>query len=80
MIAKVAARPQEGATTFATGADVSRFQRSTVPAKPRDMGPAAVPGAPVPGQSYPGAATPRGPVVTIVRGNAETAVALGGKN
>jgi len=80
MLAKVAARPQEGATTFATGADVSRFQRSTVPAKPRDMGPAAVPGAPVPGQSYPGAATPRGPVVTIVRGNAETAVALGGKN
>ena len=81
MLAKVAARPQEGATTFATGADVSRFQRSTVPAKPRDMGPAAVPGgSPTPGQSYPGAATPRGPVVTIVRGNAETAVALGGKN
>ncbi|MDQ0251708.1 Flp pilus assembly protein CpaB [Sphingomonas sp. Sphisp140] len=80
MIAKVAARPQEGATTFATGADVSRFQRSTVPAKPRDMGPAAVAGSPTPGQSYPGAATPRGPVVTIVRGNAETAVALGGKN
>jgi len=80
MIAKVAARPQEGATTFATGADVSRFQRSTVPAKPRDMGPAPAAGSPTPGQSYPGAATPRGPVVTIVRGNAETAVALGGKN
>jgi pilus assembly protein CpaB len=80
MIAKVAARPQEGATTFATGADVSRFQRSTVPAKPRDMGPAPAAGSPAPGQSYPGAATPRGPVVTIVRGNAETAVALGGKN
>ena len=78
MIAKVAARPQEGATTFATGADVSRFQRSTVPAKPRDMGPAPAAGSPAPGQSYPGAATPRGPVVTIVRGNAETAVALGG--
>jgi len=79
MIAKVAARPQDGATTFATGADVSRFQRSTVPAKPRETptgGPAAMP---APGQGYPGAA-PRGPVVTIVRGNAETAVPLGGKN
>ncbi|OSZ63059.1 Flp pilus assembly protein CpaB [Sphingomonas sp. IBVSS2] len=81
MIAKVARAPQDGATTFATGADVSRFQRSTVPTKAHDMGTAAAPGAtPTPGQSFPGAATPRGPVVTVVRGNAETAVALGGKN
>ena len=82
MIAKVARAPQDGATTFATGADVSRFQRSTVPAKLHDMGPAGVSGAPgaAPAQGYPGAATPRGPVVTIVRGNAETAVALGGRN
>jgi len=79
MIAKAAARPQEGATTFATGADVSRFQRSTVPAKAREVGPAAVPGTP-PAQGYPGASVPRGPVVTIVRGNTETAIPLGGKN
>lgn len=78
MIAKVAARPQDGATSFATGADVSRFQRSTVPAKASEPTPAAA--AAAAGGNYPGANIPRGPVVTIVRGNAETAVPLGGKN
>jgi pilus assembly protein CpaB len=78
MIAKVAARPQDGATSFATGADVSRFQRSTVPAKAAEIAPPTTPGAA--GGNYPGANVPRGPVVTIVRGNAETAVPLGGKN
>jgi pilus assembly protein CpaB len=77
MIAKVATRPSDGATTFATGADVSRFQRSTVPAKASE--PAAAPAA-GPAQNYPGAAVPHGPVVTIVRGNSEVAVPLGGKN
>ncbi|MEP9361130.1 Flp pilus assembly protein CpaB [Sphingomonas sp. KR3-1] len=77
MIAQVAKRPQDGATTFATGADVSRFQRSTVPAKTPE--PAAAPAA-GPAQNYPGAAVPHGPVVTIVRGNTEVAVPLGGKN
>ncbi len=77
MLARVAARPVDGRSTFATGADVSRFQRSTVPAKPRE---GTTPGAP-PASGFPGAApTPRGPVITIVRGNAETAVPLGGKN
>ena len=37
MLRRVAARPIETATpTFATGADVSRFQRRTVPGKPPD--------------------------------------------
>ncbi|MDG2535484.1 Flp pilus assembly protein CpaB [Sphingomonas sp. HITSZ_GF] len=78
MMARVAARPQDGATSFATGADVSRFQRSTVPAKTASPAPEAAPGAPA--ANYPGANVPRGPVVTIVRGNSETAVPLGGKN
>jgi pilus assembly protein CpaB len=81
MIAKVAARPQDSsATTFATGADVSRFQRSTVPAKDRSATNGAPPPPAAPTQSSPGAIIPHGPVVTIVRGNAETAVPLGGKN
>ena len=78
MIAKVAKSPQDGATTFATGADVSRFQRSTVPAKTTE--PVAAAPAAAPAGNYPGANVARGPVVTIVRGNAETAVPLGGKN
>ena len=80
MIAKVAARPQDGSTTFATGADVSRFQRSTVPAKGREMTDGGTPPPAAPGQAAPSTTIVRGPVVTIVRGNAETAVPLGGKN
>ncbi|MGE6016142.1 hypothetical protein ACQJ11_26790, partial [Klebsiella pneumoniae] len=33
MMLAVASQPQSGGSTFATGADVSRFQRSTVPGK-----------------------------------------------
>lgn len=83
MIARAAARPQEGGTTFATGADVSRFQRSSVPGKPKEdrAGPGATPVVPG-GPAFPGSATPiqTGPVVTITRGNTVTVVPLGGKN
>jgi pilus assembly protein CpaB len=84
MLARVGARPSEGGGSFATGADVSRFQRSTVPGKTaegrpglpeRVMGP--IPGSPgLPG----GVFVPRGPVVIVTRGNAVTEVPLGGKN
>lgn len=77
MLASFADRPAEVGGTVTTGADVSRFQRSTVPGKPKDSGPAA--GAPQ-GGNYPGAAAPVGPVVKVARGNAETAVPVGGKN
>ncbi|RYD58468.1 MAG: Flp pilus assembly protein CpaB [Sphingomonadales bacterium] len=83
MLARIAARPIEGGSTFATGADVSRFQRSTVPGKAKeDRGAGAPPmiapgGAPFPGGVIP---VPTGPVVTITRGNSVTVVPLGGKN
>ncbi len=35
MLLQVATQPQAGSSTIATGADVSRFQRSTVPGKPQ---------------------------------------------
>ncbi|RYE04168.1 MAG: Flp pilus assembly protein CpaB [Sphingomonadales bacterium] len=83
MIARAAARPQEGGSTFATGADVSRFQRSSVPGKAKESnggmnGAPPAPGGPV----FPGGAAPvaTGPVVTITRGNSVTVVPLGGKN
>ena len=82
MIARVASRPAEGGSTFSTGADVSRFQRSTVPGKARDesMLPGAA-AAPAAGGAYPGAAAAGdGPVVKVSRGNAVTVVPVGGKN
>lgn len=76
MLARVAARPQDAGGGFATGADVSRFQRRTVPGKPEGDAPSA---APVTASGV-GAVRPQGPTVVVSRGNAETVVPLGGKN
>lgn len=73
MLARVAARPAEGRSTFSTGADVSRFQRSTVPGKPAersDSGPG--------GASQGGMLKIEGPVVKVSRGNNVTVVPVGG--
>ncbi len=81
MIARLASRPAEGGSTYSTGADVSRFQRSTVPGKARDESLMPDAGAPRPAGVYPGAAAAGdGPVVKISRGNAVTVVPVGGKN
>ncbi|RYE50246.1 MAG: Flp pilus assembly protein CpaB [Hyphomicrobiales bacterium] len=84
MLARIGSRPQEGNPTFATGADVSRFQRSSVPGKAKDGGNGGLGGpTPIaPGPGFPGGATKidTGPVVTITRGNNVTVVPLGGKN
>jgi pilus assembly protein CpaB len=80
MIARVASQPAAGATTMTTGADVSRFQRRSVPGKPAvPTLPAGFPGAP---GAYPGAPAmlPPGPTVRIARGNSVTVVPVGGKN
>ena len=72
---RLASRPQSGNSTYATGADVSRYQRSSVPGRP-----AAVGGAPggAPQATYAGAGAP-GPVVRIARGNDVTVIPVGGK-
>jgi len=75
MLIAVAARPMDTDTTFVTGADVSRFQRRTVPgfsAPAQSSAPAA--GAPVPGSN-----PVSGPVVRVARGNAVTEVPVGGR-
>jgi pilus assembly protein CpaB len=79
MLARVATLPSTGNSTFATGADVSRFQRRTVPGKAADtsLAPGGAPGA-APG-GYPGANAALGPVVHVARGNTVTDVAVGGK-
>jgi pilus assembly protein CpaB len=76
MLARVAARPMEGAGGFATGADVSRFQRSTVPGKPEQR----TYGQPMPANYPGGVGAKKGPVVNVARGNAVTATEVGGKN
>jgi pilus assembly protein CpaB len=75
MLERAAARPTEGRGGFATGADVSRFQRSTVPGRSEDRAAKAMPSG-FPG----GAAVQKGPVVNVARGNNVTAVEIGGKN
>lgn len=67
--------PQTGNTTYAVGADVSRFQRRTVPPRTntQPVGP-SIPGTPVV------TAIAGGPKVRIARGNAVTEVSVAGKN
>jgi len=74
MIATADTQPIAGKTTFATGADVSRFQRRTVPGKGAEAGAGAgAAGGAIPG----GVPVITGPAVRIVRGNNATEVPLG---
>ncbi|VVT23445.1 Pilus assembly protein CpaB [Sphingomonas sp. EC-HK361] len=80
MMVQLASQPQSGSSSYATGADVSRFQRRTVPGKSADTGMMTAGGAPAPA-AFPGGATaPVGPVVRIARGNNVTVQPVGGKN
>ncbi len=71
MLLQIASRPSDTNTTFSTGGDVSRFQRSTVPPKIGETSAPAPTGAPPP-------AMPRGPVIIIARGNNVTKSRWGG--
>lgn len=64
VLAKIASAPSDLRPTFATGADVSRYQRSSVPGKP----PVEAPPPPV-----------TGPSVRVSRGTDVTLVPVGGK-
>lgn len=85
MLARIAARPSEGKGSFVTGADVSRFQRSSVPGKavdmaPQPMGQQGVPMAMPMSGAAPAPAAVQGPVVRVSRGNTVSIVPVGGKN
>jgi pilus assembly protein CpaB len=68
LLLAVANRPQDTNTTFTTGGDVSRFQRTSVPQR---TAPAAGAGG--------SAAVPAGPVVRVARGNSVTEVPVGAR-
>ena len=74
IIAKMASRPVDRGSTYSTGADVSRYQRSSVPAK-ADASAQSMPvnGAPV------GTVAFKGPVIRVARGTNVTEVPVGGK-
>ena len=83
MMIQLASQPQTGNTTYATGADVSRFQRRTVPGKAETTAGFAgtpVTGAPTIAAPQGAAAAAAGPVVRVARGNNVTVVPVGGKN
>lgn len=84
-IMQIAARPNDGASTFVTGGDVSRFQRRTVPAAvvptPQTFAtpaPATV-AAPSAAPATVALAVPRGPTIRVTRGSTVTIVPIGGK-
>ena len=72
MLLATANRPTDGATTFSTGGDVSRFQRRTVPARPMDAAKAMGSVGGIGGQA-------EGPVVRVSRGNHVTVVPVGAR-
>lgn len=77
MMLQVASRPSDSDTTYVVGADVSRFQRRSVP-RAAPAGPTGSSNAPAPVVFAPPAA-PRGPIVKIARGTTVTDVQIGEK-
>ncbi|SCW40563.1 pilus assembly protein CpaB [Sphingobium faniae] len=73
MIASLQARPLDRGGTYSTGADVSRYQRSSVPAKPQQSASTDPNGAPA------GTVAFRGPTIRVARGTNVTDVPVGGK-
>ncbi|MDB5669660.1 MAG: cpaB [Alphaproteobacteria bacterium] len=79
LLIEIASKPIDTRSTFTVGADVSRFQRSTIPHAPpppqqanSNPSPSAAPGAII-------VSRPLGPVVRVARGNNITIVPVGGK-
>ncbi|HEX9963789.1 MAG TPA: Flp pilus assembly protein CpaB [Allosphingosinicella sp.] len=87
MLLAIAGKPVDTGTTYTVGADVSRFQRSTVPGRPgKEGGPedraadalkalAAAATGKIAGEG----STPKGPTVRVARGNNVTLVPVGAK-
>jgi pilus assembly protein CpaB len=71
ILRQAAARPQDGATSFVTGGDVSRFQRTSMPRIGAPQGAAGDGGAPA------ALAGPTGPTVRVTRGKDTTVEAVG---
>ena len=77
MLLAVANQPVDANPTFTVGADVSRFQRASVPGRPAAQSNEAAPAAPSGPTNLEG--VPTGPTVRIARGNNVTVVPVGAR-
>jgi pilus assembly protein CpaB len=84
MLMAMASQPIDSAPTYATGGDVSRFQRRSVPAKVSSgasatgASPAPAPQASAPAPGF-APAVPTGPMVRVARGNNVSFVPVGAR-
>ena len=77
---QVASRPIDSNPTYTVGADVSRFQRRSVPGRAGGQGNNSSPsGSPAPVANSAPSGQPTGPVVRIARGNNVTVVPVGAR-
>jgi pilus assembly protein CpaB len=74
LLRQAMARPQDGASTYVTGGDVSRFQRSTMPPRQSSQSAQVASGS---GPVTTGVAVPSGPTVRVTRGQATTVEPVG---
>ena len=79
MLLAIASRPIDTNTTYTVGSDVSRFQRSSVPGRPRAEGNNAPAGNSARASSGIPGDQPMGPIVRIARGNNVTIVPVGAR-
>ena len=81
MLLAVASQPMDTTPTFATGGDVSRFQRRTVPARASAPSPASAPATARVAAPPAGGApmVPTGPMVRVARGNNVSFVPVGAR-
>lgn len=82
LLREAMARPNDARGSFATGGDVSRFQRSSIPPQTAPQGPdrsmTMQPAAPgVPAQAVETRTVPRGPTVRVTRGQQTSEVPVG---
>jgi len=79
LLREVLARPQDGPSTYQTGGDVSRFQRSSMPPMTSQFAPpmqSQAAAAPAESASAPQSSAPAGPAVRVTRGKATSVEAV----
>jgi pilus assembly protein CpaB len=79
MLLQIASRPMDNNPTYTVGAEVSRFQRSSVPSRQRSNDNNNYAGRSVPSGIPAMPTQPMGPIVRIARGNNVTVVPVGAR-
>lgn len=77
LLRRAMSRPIDKGSSFVTGGDVSRFQRSTIPVERPAASYAPAPSAPMPSMDIDQAPVPQGPTVNVTRGKISTAEPVG---